>query len=126
MSPGVCSFLFITALIIQLVTLFNAQNVIFTSKGGCQVNFPIDTKLLLVLSDFCKPTCPFIFKEPDLFLLWAYNLKAIKPHNIKSQCVHAHACVIGARNDTHATVRIDVQYIARESPALLWNVFHIC
>ena len=44
----------ITVLLIQLVTLFHAQNVAFTAKGRYQVNFRIDTKLLLVLSDFSK------------------------------------------------------------------------
>ena len=52
MSPGFCSFFVITVQIIQLVTLFHAQNVLFTAKGRYQVNFGIDTKLLLVLSDF--------------------------------------------------------------------------
>ena len=51
MSPGFCSFFVITVLI-QLATLFHAQNVAFTAKGRHQVNFGIDTKLLLVLSDF--------------------------------------------------------------------------
>ena len=46
MSPGFCSFFVITALIIQLVTLFHAQNVLFTAKGRYQVNFRIDTNLL--------------------------------------------------------------------------------
>ena len=36
----------------QLVTLFHAQNVAFTAKGRSQVNFRLDTKLLLILSDF--------------------------------------------------------------------------
>ena len=54
MSPGFCSFFIITVLIIQLVTLFHAQNVAFTAKGRYQVNVRIDTKLLLVLSDFSK------------------------------------------------------------------------
>ena len=54
MSPGFCSFVVITMLIIQLVTLFHAQNVAFTAKGRYQVNFRIDTKILLVLSDFFK------------------------------------------------------------------------
>ena len=49
--PGFCSFFVITEQIIQLVTLFHAQNVLFTAKGRYQVNFRIDTKLLLVLSD---------------------------------------------------------------------------
>ena len=52
MSPGFCSFFVITVLIIQLVTLFHAQNVAFIAKGRYQVNFRIDTNLLLVLSDF--------------------------------------------------------------------------
>ena len=39
---------------IQVVTLFHAQNIAFTAKGRYQVNFRIDTKLLLVLSDFSK------------------------------------------------------------------------
>ena len=38
----------------QLVTLFHAQNVLFIAKGRYQVNFRINTKLLLVLSDFLK------------------------------------------------------------------------
>ena len=46
-------FFVITVLIIQLVTLYYAQNVLFTAKGRYQVHFRIDTKLLLVLSDFC-------------------------------------------------------------------------
>ena len=55
MSPGLCSFFVITVLIlIQLITLFHAQNVLFTEKGRHQVNFRIDTKLLLVLGDFSK------------------------------------------------------------------------
>ena len=54
MSPGFCSFFVITVLIIQLVTLWHAQNVLFTAKGRYQVNFRMDTKLLLVLSDFSK------------------------------------------------------------------------
>ena len=54
MSPGFCSFFVITVLVIQLVTLFHAQNDLFTVKGRYQVNFRIDTKLLLVSSDFSK------------------------------------------------------------------------
>ena len=54
MSPGFCSFFVITVLIIQLVTLFHAQNVLFITKGRYQVNFRINTQLLLVLSDFSK------------------------------------------------------------------------
>ena len=54
MSPGFCSFFVITVLIIQLVTLFQAQNALFTAKGRYQVNFRIDTNLLLVLSDFSR------------------------------------------------------------------------
>ena len=54
MTPEFCSFFVITVLIIQLVTLFHAQNDLFTAKGSYQVNFRIDTKLLLVLSDFSK------------------------------------------------------------------------
>ena len=54
MSPGFCSFFVIIVLIIQLVTLFHAQNIAFTAKGRYQVKFRIDTKLLLVLSDFSK------------------------------------------------------------------------
>ena len=38
----------------QLVTLFHAQNVLFIAKGRYQVKFRINTKLLLVLSDFLK------------------------------------------------------------------------
>ena len=38
----------------QLVTLFHAQNVLFIAKGRYQVNFRINTKLLLALSDFLK------------------------------------------------------------------------
>ena len=56
MSPGFCSFFVVTVLIIQLVTLFHAQNVPFTAKGRYQVNFRIDTNLLLVLSDFFQET----------------------------------------------------------------------
>ena len=37
----------ITVLIIQLVTLFHAQNIAFTAKGRYQVNFRIDTKLYI-------------------------------------------------------------------------------
>ena len=54
MSPGFCSFVVITVLIIELVTLFHAQNFAFTAKGRYQGNFRIDTKLLLVLSEFSK------------------------------------------------------------------------
>ena len=54
MSPGFCLCFVIIVLIIQLVTPFHAQNVLFTSKGRYQVNFRIDTKLLLVLGDFSK------------------------------------------------------------------------
>ena len=54
MSPGFCSFFVITVLIIQFVTLFHAQNVLFTAKGRYQVNFRIDTKLLLVLNDLSR------------------------------------------------------------------------
>ena len=54
MSTGFCSFFVTIVLIIQLVTLFHAQNVAFTAKGRYQVNFRIDTNLLLVLSDFSK------------------------------------------------------------------------
>ena len=54
MSPGFCSFVVITVLVIQLFTPFHAQNVAFTAKGRYQVNFRIDTKLLLLLSDFSK------------------------------------------------------------------------
>ena len=56
MSPGFCSFFVITVLIIQLATLFHAENVAFTAKGRYQANFRIDTKLLLVLSDFFQDT----------------------------------------------------------------------
>ena len=59
MSPGFCSFFVITVLIIQLTTLFHAQNVALTAKGIYQVNFRIDTKLLLFLSDFSKTTIQF-------------------------------------------------------------------
>ena len=54
MSPRFCSFVVKAVLIIQLVTLFHAQNVAFNAKGRYQVNFRVDTKLLLVLSDFSK------------------------------------------------------------------------
>ena len=54
MSSGFYSFFVITLLIIQVVTLFYAQNVAFTAKGRYQVNCRIDTKLLLVLIDFSK------------------------------------------------------------------------
>ena len=74
MSPGFCLFFLITVLIIQLVTLFHAQNVLFTSKGRCQVNFRIDTKLLLVLS--------------DLFKTRRYNLKALA--QIFQIAIHFH------------------------------------
>ena len=53
LSPGFSSFFVITVLIIQRVTLFHAQNVLFTAKARYQVNFRINTKLL-VLSDFSK------------------------------------------------------------------------
>ena len=48
MSPGFCSFFVLTVPIVRLVTLFHAQNIAFTAKGRYQVNFRIDTKLLLV------------------------------------------------------------------------------
>ena len=54
LSPGFCSFFVITVLIIQLDTLFREQNVPFTVKARYQVNFQIDTKVSLVLSDFSK------------------------------------------------------------------------
>ena len=56
MSPGFSSLFVITVQKIQLVTLFHAQNVLLTAKGRYQVNFRIDTKLLLVLSDFSTDT----------------------------------------------------------------------
>ena len=58
---------FITVLIIQLATIFNAQNVAFTTKGRYQVNFRIDTKLLLVLSDFSKTQRYNLKKLAQLF-----------------------------------------------------------
>ena len=67
MSPGFCSFFVITVQIIQLVTLFHAQNVLFTTKGRYQVNFRIDTKVLLVLSDFSKTQQYNLKKLPQLF-----------------------------------------------------------
>ena len=73
-SPGFCSFFVITVLIIQLVTLFHAQNVLFTAKGRYQVNFRIDTKLLLVLSDLSKtffliPNNIFTYSVPETYCL---------------------------------------------------------
>ena len=67
MSPGFCSFFVITVLIIQLVTLFHAQYVLFTAKGRYQVNFRMDTKLLLVLSDFSKTQRYNLKKLAQLF-----------------------------------------------------------
>ena len=68
MSPGLCSFFVITVLIlIQLVTLFHAQNVFFTGKGRYQVNFQIDTKLLLVLCDFSETQRYNLKKLAQLF-----------------------------------------------------------
>ena len=51
----------------QLVTLFRAQNVPFTAKGRYQVNFRINTKLLLVLSDFSKTQRYNLKKLAQLF-----------------------------------------------------------
>ena len=67
MLPGFCSFFVITVLIVQLVTLFHAQNVAFNAKGRYQVNFRIDTKLLLVLSDFSKTQRYNLQKLAQLF-----------------------------------------------------------
>ena len=67
MSPGFCSFFVTTVLIIQLVTLFHAQNVPFTAKGRYQVNFRIDTKLLPLLSDFSKTQRCNLKKLAQLF-----------------------------------------------------------
>ena len=67
MSPGFSSFFVITVLIIQLVTLYHAQNVVFTAKGRYQVNFQIDTKQLLVLSDFSKTQRYNLKKLAQLF-----------------------------------------------------------
>ena len=54
MSPGFCSVFVITVLIIQPVTLFHAHNVLFTAKGRYQVNFRIDTKVLLQTFSNCN------------------------------------------------------------------------
>ena len=67
MSPGFCSFFVITVLIIQLVTLFHAQNVAFTAEGRYQVNFRIDTKLLVVLRGFSKTQRYNLKKLAQLF-----------------------------------------------------------
>ena len=76
MSPRVCSFFVLTVLIIQLATLFHAQNVAFTAKGRYQVNFQMVTKLLLVLSDFSKTQ--------------RYNLKKLA-HLFQIE-IHFHPC----------------------------------
>ena len=67
MSPGFCSFFDITVILIQLVNLFHAQNIAFTAKGRYQVNFRIDTKLLLVFSDFSKTQRYNLKKLAQLF-----------------------------------------------------------
>ena len=61
---------------IQLVTLFHAQTVAFTTKGRYQVNFRIDTKLLLVFSDFSKTQ--------------RYNLKMLA--QLFQIAIHFHPC----------------------------------
>ena len=52
---------------IQLVTLFHAQNVPFIAKVRYQVNFRMDTNLLLVLSDFSKTQRHNLKKLAQLF-----------------------------------------------------------
>ena len=76
MSPGFCSFFIIAVLIMQVVSLFHAQNVSFTAKGRYQVNFRIDTKLLLVLSDFSKTQRYNLKKLAQLFQMKSISILA--------------------------------------------------
>ena len=80
MLKGLChqdfAHLLSSVLIIQLFTLFHAQTVALTTKGRYQVNFRIDTELLLVLSDFSKTH--------------RYNLKKLA--QLFQIAIHFHPC----------------------------------
>ena len=78
MSPGFCSFFVITVLIIQLVTLFHAQNVAFTAKGRYQVEFSNRHQTITSFKWFFPRHNDTIWKSwPNFFKLQSISILVI-------------------------------------------------